>query len=711
MESVFGYTAFRHNQEEIISKVLSGSDACVLMPTGGGKSLCYQVPALCLPGVTVVVSPLIALMKDQVDALLLSGVKAAFLNSTQTQAEQQDIIAQLRNNSLKLLYVAPERLVGGDMPFLQFLKEIQLSLFAIDEAHCISQWGHDFRTEYRVLSQLKTVFPAVPIIALTATADALTRNDIIAQLNINGCASFENSFNRPNIFYKVQPKRNAYGAITEYLRKHEGDSGIIYCLSRLATDSLASKLQEEGFSAAAYHAGLDKLTRDGRQDLFLKDDIKVMVATVAFGMGINKSNVRFVIHADLPKNIEGYYQETGRAGRDGLPSEAILFYGSGDVIKLKSFAQVDNNPEQTSILLDKLARMQQFCEIRSCRRQFLLQYFGEESGHYCGACDTCLDKPELHDATVTAQKILSTVYRVNQAFGMRYIADVLRGSNSEKIRPQHKQLSVYGIGRDRSKEEWLHYIKELLHAGYLSQSTGEYAVLKLTPKSDTVLFKGEKVYLASPVQAMDIAEPVVYQPLPYDKPLFDILKQLRNRLAHEENVPAYLILSDSSLLDLATYLPLSKDDLPAISGFGKFKIDKYGAAFLEVVQTYCYEHNLASQTGLKQKKKAAKVPATREKSADTRYVSLSLYQEGMTIEDIAASRSLSPMTIETHLAYYVGEGEIALRKFVTEEKEAVIREAVDKLGALRLKLLKEHLPHDYTYTDIKMVVAAVNGGV
>ena len=706
LESVFGYTAFRHNQEEIISHLLKGSDACVLMPTGGGKSLCYQVPALCLPGVTIVVSPLIALMKDQVDALLLTGVKAAFLNSSQSGYEQGEIIGQLKRNELTLLYVAPERLVGGDVSFLHFLKDIQVSLFAIDEAHCISQWGHDFRTEYRVLSQLKTVFPSVPIIALTATADQLTKQDIIEQLHIQGCGEFENSFNRPNIFYRVQPKRGSYESILSYLKEHPDDSGIIYCLSRAATESMAEKLREDGIAAAAYHAGLDKTTRDERQDLFLKDDIRVMAATIAFGMGINKSNVRFVIHADLPKNIEGYYQETGRAGRDGLPSEAILFYSAGDVMKLKGFAQVENNPAQTKILLDKLAQMQQFCETRTCRRQYLLGYFGEKTGTYCGNCDTCLDKPELQDATVIAQKVLSTVYRLHQSFGIHYTADILRGSNSEKIREQHKSLSVYGIGKDQPKEAWLHYIRELMHYGYLEQDAGEYPVLKLTEKSHAVLFKKDQVFLSAPVQPAAAPEPVVYQALQYEKPLFDKLKQLRNRIAHEENVPAYLIFSDSSLMDLATYLPLSKADLPSITGFGAYKIERYGNVFLETVQDYCHDNNLASQIGLKQTRKPKKSAAPKERSTETRQQTLEMFRNGMTIEEITQARGLSQMTVESHLSFYVGKGELDLRLFVNEDKERVIREAIDIYGNGRLKILKDNLPLNYSYTEIKMVVAA-----
>jgi ATP-dependent DNA helicase RecQ len=708
LESVFGYTEFRHNQEEIITHLLDGKDSIVLMPTGGGKSLCYQVPALCLPGVTIVVSPLIALMKDQVDALLLSGVKAAFLNSSQSSGEQSFILQQLRNNELKLLYVAPERLVGGEEQFLRFLQEMPVSLFAIDEAHCISQWGHDFRPEYRVLSQLKEKFPSIPIIALTATADALTKKDIIEQLHVTDYRVFENSFNRPNIYYYVKPKKGFYDVLVDYLEEHKEDSGIIYCLSRAATEKLAEDLRGDGISAAAYHAGLEKTLRDERQDLFLKDDIRVMVATIAFGMGINKSNVRFVVHADLPKNLEGYYQETGRAGRDGLHSEAILFYGAGDVIKLRGFAQVENNPAQTQILLKKLDQMVGLCETRACRRKYLLNYFGEDAPDYCGSCDNCLNKPELTESTVIAQKILSTVYRVNQSFGMRYVIDILKGSNSEKIREAHKKLSVYGIGKDKPKEEWAHYIRELLHYGYLQNSGGEYPLMKLTEKSQAVLFKSEAVFLTAPLQVTIAKEPVIYQQHSYEKPLFEELKKLRNRIAHEENVPAYLIFSDSSLLDLSTYLPLTKNDLPKMSGFGAYKIERYGEPFLEKIQDYCNEHSLSTRIDLKQPTgRTKKQVAPRERASDTKRISYELYRSGKTIKEVAAERSLAITTIETHLSYYITSGELDVNDFVQPDKQDLIASATEKYGRLSLKLLKDNLPEEISYMEIRMTVASL----
>ncbi|MDB5210018.1 MAG: recQ, partial [Sediminibacterium sp.] len=418
------------------------------------------------------------------------------------------------------------------------------------------------------------------------------------------------------------------------------------------------------------------------------------------------------VHADLPKNMEGYYQETGRAGRDGLHSEAILFYGAGDVMKLRGFAQVENNPEQTQILLKKLDQMVGLCETRSCRRKYLLNYFGEDAPDYCGSCDNCLDKPELKESTVIAQKILSTVYRLNQSFGMRYVVDILKGSNSEKIREQHKKLSVYGIGKDTPKEEWMHYVKELLHYGYLQQSGGEFPVMKLTDKSNKVLFKNEKAYLSAPVQVTIAKEPVIYQQHDYEKELFEELKKLRNKIAHEENVPAYLIFSDSTLLDLATYLPLSKNDLPMISGFGAFKIERYGMPFLEKIQDYCNDHSLATRMELKQPSKAKKAPkvvAPRERASDTKKISYEMYRSGKSISEIATERELATTTIETHLSYYVSTGELDVNTFVSAEKQERIEKVANKYGRLSLKLLKDNLPEGMSYLEIRMTVAMLNG--
>lgn len=630
----FGFTEFRHNQQQIIENVLEGRDTLALMPTGGGKSICYQIPALALDGVAIVVSPLIALMKDQVDALKQYGIAAAFLNSSLFPGEQSRILAQLprvnggagsgarsgAGEPLKLLYIAPERLVGDDASFLQFLKEVRVSLFAIDEAHCISQWGHDFRPEYLSLGQLKTNFPDVPIIALTATADGPTRRDIVSKLHLQAFDLFENSFNRPNIRYTILPKRKYQEQLIAYLKEHREESGIIYCLSRNGTEELAESLTKAGFPAAAYHAGLERDLREERQNNFLKDETRIIVATVAFGMGIDKSNVRYVIHADLPKNLEGYYQETGRAGRDGLPSEAILFYSGADLFKLQRMVKVDGNEAQSRILENKLRKMADYCEQPGCRRRYLLKYFGEEAPEYCGNCDACLSpRKQQIDATEQAQKLLSAVSRLQEKFGLNYVVDFLRGSST--IKPYHQVLKTYGVGSSISKEHWKRYAKELIQLGYLRQSDGEYPVLQLTPESEAVLRGQERVLLTEIMEEpagrsssrggssggfSSGGFPAPADPsglVEADKALFQELRQLRKQVAAREQVPPYIIFSDATLNELATYFPHTLEDLTRINGFGSVKLDKYGAIFLQCILDYTAPRGLSSRMYGKQDKK------------------------------------------------------------------------------------------------------------
>jgi ATP-dependent DNA helicase RecQ len=452
LQKYFGYSEFRHEQEAIVQHILDKRDVLALMPTGGGKSLCYQLPAVMLNGLTIVISPLIALMKDQVDSLNVNGIAAGFYNSAQSPGEQGELISKLRKNEIKLLYLAPERLFGAENKLVDFLKTLPVVQIAIDEAHCISHWGHDFRPEYLMLAGLKEHFPNVPVIALTATADKLTQKDILEKLNLNAPSVYVSSFNRENITYNVARKRDGYNQLLAFLDKRKAESGIIYCLSRKSTEELAADLKSEGFAAEAYHAGLDNAVKARNQEAFLRDEVKIIVATIAFGMGINKSNVRYVVHMNLPKNIEGYYQETGRAGRDGLPSDAMLYFSAGD-------AKVEGNPEQSRIMLKKLDDMVNYCQLQTCRRQYLLQYFDEEAPDNCGSCDVCLTEVTRFDGTLIAQKALSAVSRLKERFGGNYVIDFLRGSKSEKIWGEHKQLKTYGVGADISKANWQQYFR------------------------------------------------------------------------------------------------------------------------------------------------------------------------------------------------------------------------------------------------------------
>ncbi|MDR3696791.1 DNA helicase RecQ [Mucilaginibacter sp.] len=707
LQKYFGYSAFRHEQGAIIDHILNKKDVLALMPTGGGKSLCYQLPAVMLDGLTIVISPLIALMKDQVDSLNVNGIPAAFFNSSQNPEEQVQLTTRLRNNQIKLLYLAPERLFGNDSKMIGFLKTLPVSLIAIDEAHCISHWGHDFRPEYLALAGLKLEFPNIPVIALTATADNLTKKDILEKLNLKDPAVFISSFNRENITYRVVPKKNSFNQLVAFLDGRKDESGIIYCLSRKSTESLAASLNEEGFAAAAYHAGLDNVLKAKTQEAFLRDDIKIIVATIAFGMGINKSNVRYVVHIDMPKNIEGYYQETGRAGRDGLPSEAMLLYSPGDAVKLKQFAMITDNPEQSQVMLNKLNDMVRYCQLQACRRQFLLRYFDEDFPQNCGSCDYCLTEFKRFDGTLIAQKALSAVARLKERFGYTYVIDFLRGSKNEKIREEHKALKTYGIGADISKPDWLRYIRELTGMGYLYVSDDAYPVLKLTPKSDAVLKGLEKVML---VESQTVEEHQHTEAaLPFEAELLTELKNIRRDIALHENVPAYIILSDATLVELATYLPQSLDEMRLISGFGDVKLARYGREFLLPVKDYCTRKSLSSRIKQKTPKRERKAKTERtersSKPADTASHTFTLHKAGKTIPEIAAERGLAASTIEGHLSYYIYTGALELSALVTEEKQKKIQDAVESYGAEKLSPLKEVLGEAYSYGEIRAVIA------
>ncbi len=708
----FGFNSFRMNQQAAIECVLDKKDCVVLMPTGGGKSLCYQIPALMGEGLTVVISPLIALMKDQVDALRNNGVEAAFLNSTQTSRVQTEVFQDVRSGKLKLLYVAPERLLQSGDQFIEFLKSVKISLFAIDEAHCISSWGHDFRPEYMQLAKLKQHFPNVPLIALTATADKLVRKDIVERLRLTNYELFVSSFNRPNIYYTVEPKRNSHAQLLEYLDKRKNESGIIYCLSRNSTENLARDLRDEGFDALAYHAGLDKEKRDKHQELFIRDEVKIIVATIAFGMGIDKSNVRFVVHLDLPKNIESYYQETGRAGRDGLQSDALLFFSWGDVIKLKGFAEVEGNKAQSEIMLKKLNTMGAFGDLKTCRRKFLLNYFSEDAiEEKCGNCDNCNKTFETFDGTIIAQKALSAVARTGQRFGLSYLIDFLRGSQAKTIRDEHKNLKTYGIGADVSKNNWFDYFKDLIAQGFLEQTEGTYPTIVLTDKSEAVLKGNVPVELYTVTIKEDKKASLVSKlSQPYLQDLFDELKKVRTTFARTENVPPYVVFSDATLVEMATYLPLNEDEMRRISGVGDLKLQKYGADFIEVVVDYCDRNNLESRIELKSSKREPKSrPKRNANGIDTYNATLDMFNSGLSIAEIAEARELAKSTIEMHLVRFIQSGDVSLEDLVSTDKVEPIKNAITKFNAGgAIAPVKEFLGESYSYGEIRAVMATMN---
>lgn len=709
LQKYFGYDNFRSHQEEAIASVMQGKDVFVLMPTGGGKSLCYQIPAILGEGTAIVISPLIALMKDQVDALRANGIAAEYLNSSLSSFDQERVIRALNNGELKMLYVAPERLASNESSFFELLKSIKLSLFAIDEAHCISHWGHDFRPDYRVLGSLKEQFPDIPVIALTASADEVTQDDIVHQLNLREPKKLVASFNRPNIYYYVEQKQGYFSKLMTYLVEHREDIGIIYALSRNATENLAEDLRNEGFDAKHYHAGMDSQERAKVQEEFQKDKIKIIVATIAFGMGIDKSNVRFVIHVDLPKNIESYYQETGRAGRDGLKSDAILYYTRGDVVKLKRFVENEEKPEHSQVMLKKLDQMAVFAEARQCRRKYLMNYFGEAHSGNCDSCDFCLGKFEQYDATVEAQKALSAVVRLKERFGRKIIVDFLRGSKSEKMTPEMRQIKTYGIGADLSTRHWQDLLQQLINFNYLSQSDGAYPVLQLNDKSWKVLKGEEEVILTKMLEEKTSVQKPEPESVEYEQELFKELKKLRNMIADSEGVPSYIILADSSLVDIARYLPLNLIDMRKMSGFGDFKLQKFGSDFLEIVVNYCKSKGLETKINLKAHKKERRTKKKRKKKPNvggTQYTSLDMFKSGMSIEQIAQERELTTITIENHLTGFIKSGEIELKQLVEEAKVPAIRQAIKSVGSSSLRVLKDHLGDAYSYREIKAVLSA-----
>jgi ATP-dependent DNA helicase RecQ len=685
----FGFEKFRPNQETIINTVLSGQDTLAIMPTGGGKSICFQLPALILPGITIVISPLIALMKDQVDSLKTNGISACYINSSQSSEEQQFYIENLKNNTFKLVYIAPESLSYLDVVF----NELIVSLIAIDEAHCISSWGHDFRPAYTNLGYLKSRFPSTPILALTATADKATRTDITKQLNLRNPKTFVASFDRKNLSLEVRPALDRVKQIVDFIAKKPNESGIVYCLSRKTTEELAGKLKKIGVNAKAYHAGLDNKIRSKTQDEFINDDCQVVCATIAFGMGIDKSNVRWVIHYNLPKNIEGYYQEIGRAGRDGLPAETVLFESYADVIQLQKFASDGLNSE---VQLAKLERMKQYADALSCRRKILLSYFGELVKENCGNCDICKNPPIFFDGTILAQKALSAISRLDQSEPLAVIIDFLRGSKNAYIHEKNYQsLKTYGIGADISWYDWNQYLIQLINLGYLEIAFHQHNKILLTSFAQKVLFEGEKVQLTAVVKkAVDKEEIKELVVKSTKNSLFEILRKLRYEIAQEEEVPAYVIFSDVALRQMESLRPMSDEELISIDGVGKAKLEKYGPEFINAIIAF---------------EKAKKTKTKPKKESSTYRTTLDLFQTGLPLNEIAKRRKLGVSTITSHLAkLYVDGNDIDLDQFVSKEEVIQLHKAQIELDyPVALKPYYDHFKEKLSYEKIRLGLAIV----
>jgi len=701
LKDVFGYDHFREPQEEVITSVLDGKDAFVLMPTGGGKSLCYQIPSIIREGTGIVISPLISLMKDQVDALNRCGVSAAYFNSSLKDAEAKDVMTRFENGELDLLYVAPERLLTKT--FLSRLEKVKVALFAVDEAHCVSQWGHDFRPEYVRLGELREAMPDVPMIALTATADVHTRDDIVKRLGMKRAKRYVSSFDRPNIRYLIAEKRQPLTQVLQFLEDWKDASGIIYCLSRKRVEEMAVNLQRHGIRASAYHAGMPGRVREKVQDDFLRDRVKVIVATIAFGMGVDKPNVRFVIHHDLPKSMESYYQETGRAGRDGLESEAMLLYGSGDVNLVRRLIENVENPDQRRVEVHKLNSMISLAESLTCRRRVLLGYFNEDMPEDCGNCDVCLDPPEQYEATKLAQLVAKTIKELDGDYAVGYIVDILRGSKGKRIlEKEHDKISTHGAGHEINADEWTSIIRQLVHQGYYNQDISRRAALVPTEKSEDFIAGKAEVILSK------------YQPgikrklrrftMIKDTALYKKLIDLRAELAEKEDVAPHTLISDVTITELSQLGNISDIDNPfeLVSGMGKHKIEAYGEAFADLI---------GSHVGKKSSKKSHEdsKPALLAKgppATDAQKYSWDLYKSGMSVEEIAAEQGVSEKTILNHFIALVRAAHyVEVRDIIGDDFDSIMLELSEADPYASLSEIKNELSVPLSNEEFRLILA------
>ncbi|MBL4660151.1 MAG: DNA helicase RecQ [Alcanivoracaceae bacterium] len=702
LKDVFGYSEFRHHQESIIDTVLKQkSDVLVLMPTGGGKSICYQIPSLILEGTGIVISPLIALMQDQVEAMQQLDIKAAFINSSQTVKQNNEVRNRLQNNQLDILYLSPERLLKEDT--LELLQTLEIALFAIDEAHCVSEWGHDFRRVYQELKILTEKFPNTPKIALTATADEKIKNEIIKQLILKDAKVYVNSFDRPNINYEIIEREGGHQQLNQFIKKkHLNDAGIVYCLSRKKVEATADFLNKQGRRALPYHAGMSSSKRAEYQKRFLVEDNIIIVATIAFGMGIDKPNVRFVAHFSLPKNIESYYQETGRAGRDGQPANAWMAYGYQDVVLLRQFITSSNAEDaHKRVLHNKLDSLIDLCEQSSCRRQTILGYFGEELEEPCGNCDNCLNPPDKIDVTESAQKALSAVHRTEQGYGMMYLIDVLTGKDDERIRKNgHDKLKIFGIGDNETKTCWRTIFRQLITHQYLYVNEEQFNALNLTEKCRKLLKGDEKFFIKKqnklePKSIVSDQSKADYELKNYDQPLWTALKELRTELATEQGVPPYIIFSDSSMLQMVKTRPADNNQFKYITGVGEFKAEKYGEQFCTVINKFANQQKVDARLS--------------DNSKETIY----LFDQGSTPDQIAAERDINLNTVYSHLAQAVKFGSLAITEVVglpqSEIDEIIqVAEIVGYLEDNKLKPVFDMLDGEYNYGILRCVLAGLS---